>query len=122
MAGYYDLPIRQGARFKRTFRWTKDGVIQNVADYNFKSQIRSLESPDSELIVDLTQYFSVSDDDLGFDLTIPGSQTAVLDLEEGVNAYWDIFIWQGADMDSAFPFLQGLVTFDQSTTSMAVVI
>lgn len=40
MAARYDLTIEQGATYRKTFRWTSDGVPVDLAGYKARMQIR----------------------------------------------------------------------------------
>lgn len=115
----YDLSLVQGQRLQRGLRWTRDGVAQTLAGYDFKAQIRAKETASSALLLDLTPYISLNADGVTFDLVVPATVTAALEPKAFKDtASWDMFLWPTGAPGDAFLFVQGSASLDPSTTDM----
>lgn len=120
MAAQHDLDLVQGQRFVRGFRWTRDGVAQALAGYEFRAQVRAKEATTSAMLLDLTPLITRNADGVTLDLVIPGTTLAALDPKKFKDeTSWDLFLWPTGDQAAAFALVEGLVTLEPSATDMA---
>ena len=112
--------IVQGARLQRTFHYLVDDVAQSLAGYSFRAQVRQHERSDALLLLDLTPYLTVrEDDDTALDLDVPSDVTAALVSKKFKDdSAWDLFFWPTAEPEHAELLLQGAAAIDPSATDM----
>lgn len=119
MATTYDLPLVQGERFQRAFRYKVDTVAQDLSGYSWAAQARQKEQPDGDLLLDLTPYLDLdSGDDTTLVLDVPATVTANLDKARD-SAAWDLFLWPTSTPADGFLLIQGAVTVDRASTDIA---
>lgn len=111
----YDLELVQGETYERTFRWLIDDVLQPLDGYAARSQVRARESTSSELLLDLTPYFSIVDNEIR--LSVPAPITAALDPRKFRRAAWDLFL-VSADPNSTERLLEGAASCDPAATEV----
>lgn len=89
-AGDWDLVIEQGATFSQIFNCTVDDPAFTWAGFTARAQIRSEASAAGDLLLDLTDYLTISGGAIHLD--IPASITATLTR----NGRWDLEMVQGS--------------------------
>lgn len=116
-ADTYDLTFKQGETFRRTFTEIVGGDPTDFRDWTVKSQIREREVTSSQLVLNLTPYFTASTDGTALVLTVPATITAAM---SGIRtASWDAFLIDPNDPGNARLFLEGRVSCDPATTVTA---
>lgn len=113
-AAPYDLALVQGATYERSFRWKEGDVVQPLAGYTVKAQVRQKEDTSAQLLLDLGPYLTVANDTIN--LRIPATVTALLNPKLFRKAAWDLFLIETADPTEAFPLLAGAATCDPAAT------
>lgn len=117
MAAPYDLAFVQGETFEREFVWSIDGVVQPLAGRGIKSEVRTREDSNSELIVNLALYMTFVGDTIK--VRVPATVTSIWDPRKFRRAAWDLFLVETADPTEARCILAGAVTLDPAATRLA---
>lgn len=113
----YDLRIVKAARYRRGFRYTINGVDQDLSAYTWRAQIRQTEDDEAPLILDLTPYITLEEDDRTLRLDLSSSATEALMLS-GLRPSWDLFLWPTAQPESSFMLVEGRVFANQNVTEV----
>lgn len=122
----YPLPLVQGETFERTFAWRQpDDSYVDFRLWDIRSQVRQKEYSRSALLIELTDYMTVIDDEPGdgkyLQLSMPGDVTAGLEVRLFKVAAWDLFLVLKANPDRSERLLQGSVTMDPAATDLSEV-
>lgn len=120
--GTFVLRLVQGETYQRTFTFMDDGVTVPLEDQVIKSQLRAKEDATSQLICNLADYITVTDDSAT--LRLPGQVTAgfsprqIKATEDETKAAWDLFLVDANDSSQSELRLEGLVTLNPSATQI----
>lgn len=120
-----DLEMEQGATFRRELTFADDGTPGSFAGLTIRAQVRAKEDVTSDLLLDLSPYFTVSGDGVTATLRVPATVTAALaprpfrrnDVNNVPGAYWDMFLEDANDPTESELFTQGRVRLDPAATS-----
>ena len=106
-AGEWDLLIEQGATFSQEFDCTLDDPAFTWAGFTARAQIRSEASANGDLLLDLTEYLTITGGTVALD--IPASVTAGLTR----NGRWDLEMVLGSGV---VRLLQGKASISPEVT------
>lgn len=114
----YDLALVQSEDYVRSFAYRRaDETYLDFSTCTWVAQVRQRELNTSLLLLDLTEFLAIGDDDEHLALSIPGSATDAMEPKLFIRAAWDLFVVFSPT--SRARLLQGAATLDPAATVIA---
>lgn len=113
----YDLELVQSEDFTRSFAYRRaDDSYLDFTTCTWQAQVRQRELNTSTLVLDLTEFLAIGEDDEHLALTIPGSALDPMEPKLFTRAAWDLFAIFSPT--SRARLLQGAATLDPAATAI----